>query len=141
VTFSEDGYGSAGHDVAIVVIGETPYAEWLGDDADLALDHATSQCLNRIGDIPTVVVLVSGRPLMISDRLGGWDAFVAAWLPGTEGDGVAEVLFGEHDFTGKLPHSWPDRASGRSRSMSATRTYARCSPTAMAWTTTRSRRR
>jgi beta-glucosidase len=107
VTFSEDGSGSAGHDVAIVVIGETPYAEWLGDDADLALDPADIQCLNRIGDIPTVVVLVSGRPLMISDRLGGWDAFVAAWLPGTEGDGVAEVLFGEHNLAGTLPHSWP----------------------------------
>jgi hypothetical protein len=106
VTFSEDGSGSAGHDVAIVVIGETPYAEWLGDDA-IWRSTADIACLNRIGDIPTVVVLVSGRPLMISDRLGDWDAFVAAWLPGTEGDGVAEVLFGEHNFTGTLPHSWP----------------------------------
>jgi hypothetical protein len=107
VTFSEDGSGSAGHDVAIVVIGETPYAEWLGDDAALALDSTDLACLDRIGDIPTVVVLVSGRPLMITDRLRDWDAVVAAWLPGTEGDGVSDVLFGDHDFIGKLPHSWP----------------------------------
>jgi beta-glucosidase len=107
VTFSEDGSGSQGHDVAIVVIGETPYAEWLGDDGDLALDPADIACLNRIGNIPTVVVLVSGRPMMVADRVGSWDAFVAAWLPGTEGDGVAQVLFGEHNFTGTLPHSWP----------------------------------
>jgi beta-glucosidase len=107
VTFSEDGSGSAGHDLAIVVVGETPYAEGFGDDADLLLDATDLDCLNRIGDIPTVVVLVSGRPLMISDHLGEWDAFVAAWLPGTEGDGIAEVLFGEYNFTGTLPHSWP----------------------------------
>ena len=107
VTYSEDGSGWQGHDVAVVVIGETPYAEWLGDDDDLALDQADIACLNRIGDIPTVVVLVSGRPLMVTDRVGGWDAFVAAWLPGTEGDGVAQVLFGDHNFTGTLPHSWP----------------------------------
>ncbi len=90
-----------------MVIGETPYAEWLGDDADLALDPADVACLSRIGDIPTVVVLVSGRPLMVADRIGNWDAFVAAWLPGTEGDGVAQVLFGDHNFSGVLPHSWP----------------------------------
>ncbi len=107
VTFSEDGTGSAGHDLAIVVIGETPYAEGVGDDNDLALDATDINCLNQIADIPTVVVLVSGRPMMISDHLSNWDAFVAAWLPGTEGDGVAEVLFGDYDFVGKLPHSWP----------------------------------
>ncbi|MEM1186116.1 MAG: glycoside hydrolase family 3 N-terminal domain-containing protein [Planctomycetota bacterium] len=107
VTFSEDGSGSEGHDVAIVVIGETPYAEWLGDDPDLALDPADVGVLERLGDIPTVVVMVSGRPLMVSDRINSWDALVAAWLPGTEGDGVADVLFGDFDFTGKLSHSWP----------------------------------
>ncbi len=107
VTFSEDGTGAAGHDIAIVVIGETPYAEGAGDDGSLALDATDVDCLSRIADIPTVVVLVSGRPLMISDDLDDWDAFVAAWLPGTEGDGVAQVLFGDYDFTGTLPHSWP----------------------------------
>ncbi len=108
VTFSENGSGSAGHDVAIVVVGETPYAEGFGDDADLAFDATDRDCLSRIDPaVPTVVVLVSGRPMMITDALGDADAFVAAWLPGTEGDGVADVLFGDHDFTGKLPHSWP----------------------------------
>jgi beta-glucosidase len=107
VTFSENGIGSAGHDVAIVVIGETPYAESAGDNSSLALDSTDINCLNNISGIPTVVVLVSGRPMMISNYINAWDAFVAAWLPGTEGDGVAEVLFGDYDFTGKLPHSWP----------------------------------
>jgi beta-glucosidase len=107
VTFSEDGTGSAGHDVAIVVIGETPYAEGYGDDTSLALDALDMACLSRIADIPTVVVLVSGRALMISDHINSWNAFVSAWLPGTEGDGIAEVLFGNEDFTGKLPISWP----------------------------------
>jgi len=107
VTFSEDGMGSAGHDVAIVVIGETPYAEGVGDDGSLSLDSTDVSCLGNISGIPIVVVLVSGRPMMISDYLNGWNGFVAAWLPGTEGDGVAEVLFGDYEFTGKLPHSWP----------------------------------
>jgi beta-glucosidase len=107
VTFDEAGFGSAGHDVAIAVVGETPYAEGFGDDNVLALDATDLACLNRIDDIPTIVILISGRPLMIRDQLDEWDAFVAAWLPGTEGDGVADVLFGDHDFTGKLSHSWP----------------------------------
>ena len=107
VTFSQDGTGSAGHDLAIVVIGETPYAEWLGDDSDLSLDAEDIACLSRIGDIPTIVVLVSGRPMMIGEELDQCDAFVAAWLPGTEGGGVAEVLFGDANFTGTLSHSWP----------------------------------
>jgi len=107
VTFSEDGSGAAAHDVAIVVIGEPPYAEWFGDDPDLALAPEDVAALDRIGDIPTVVVMVSGRPLMVADRVDDWNAFVAAWLPGTEGAGVADVLFGDHDFTGRLPHSWP----------------------------------
>ncbi len=108
VTFNENGNGSAGHDIAIVIIGETPYAEGNGDDNDLALDSTDINCLNNIDpSVPVVVVLVSGRPMMVSDYINDWNAFVAAWLPGTEGDGVAEVLFGDYDFIGKLPHSWP----------------------------------
>ncbi|MCA9875400.1 MAG: glycoside hydrolase family 3 C-terminal domain-containing protein, partial [Anaerolineales bacterium] len=57
-----------------------------------------------------VVVLVSGRPLVITDRLDSWDALVAAWLPGTEGQGVADVLFGDAPFTGKLSYTWPRSA-------------------------------
>lgn len=109
VTFSEDGTGAAGHDVAIVIIGETPYAEGQGDVTDLSLDHEDCAVLDRVKEagIPTVVIMVSGRPLLVTDRLEEWDAFVAAWLPGSEGAGVADVIFGDYDFTGKLPCTWP----------------------------------
>jgi len=109
VTFSEDGTGATGHDVAIVVIGELPYAEMFGDSSDLSLDSTDQICLNNVlsADIPVIVILVSGRPMIVTDEIADWDAFVAAWLPGTEGEGVAEVLFGDYNFTGKLPCSWP----------------------------------
>ncbi|MBN2441483.1 MAG: glycoside hydrolase family 3 C-terminal domain-containing protein, partial [Spirochaetales bacterium] len=109
VTFSSNGTGAAGHDVAIVVIGETPYAEGEGDAVNLALSSTDLLCLNNVINtgIPVVVVLVSGRPMIITDQVDDWDACVAAWLPGTEGGGVAEVLFGDYDFSGKLPHTWP----------------------------------
>lgn len=95
-------------DVGIVVVGETPYAEGVGDDEDLALDQADVDTINNVcSAMPCVVVLVSGRPLIISDVMGEADAFVAAWLPGTEGAGVAEVLFGDYGFSGKLPITWP----------------------------------
>ncbi len=54
-----------------------------------------------------VVILISGRPVIIIDQLRIADAFVAAWLPGTEGQGVADVLFGDYPFSGKLPYTWP----------------------------------
>jgi beta-glucosidase len=54
-----------------------------------------------------VVILISGRPLIVADYLDEWDAFVAAWLPGTEGQGVADALFGDVPFSGKLPYTWP----------------------------------
>ncbi|HEU4597644.1 MAG TPA: glycoside hydrolase family 3 protein [Pyrinomonadaceae bacterium] len=109
VTFSKDGAGAEGADVGVVVIGETPYAEMLGDREDLALaaeDAAAFENMKRAG-IPVVVVLLSGRPLIVNEVLGRCDAFVAAWLPGTEGQGVADVLFGDYKPTGKLSFSWP----------------------------------
>ena len=109
VTYSIDGAGAAGADLGIVVVGETPYAEFSGDRDDLGLapeDLAAIATLKRQG-IPVVVVLVSGRPLVIDPILKDVDAFVAAWLPGTEGQGVADVLFGDYRPTGKLSHSWP----------------------------------
>jgi len=109
VTFSKDGSGAAGADVGIVVIGETPYAEMLGDRTDLQLapeDVAAVENMKKAG-IPVVVVLLSGRPMIIDSVLDKADAFVAAWLPGTEGQGVADVLFGDYNPTGKLSHSWP----------------------------------
>lgn len=96
-------------DQCIAVVGEPPYAEWFGDDPLLqvpALDRAaTTRLRERCNAV--IVVLVSGRPLIVTDAIDRWDAFVAAWLPGTEGQGVADVLFGVRPFTGTLPYTWP----------------------------------
>jgi beta-glucosidase len=109
VTFSADGSGAAGADVAIAVIGETPYAEMLGDKSELALDSADLATVRNLkaAGVPVAVVIVSGRPLVLGSVLEQADALVAAWLPGTEGDGVADVLFGDYRPTGKLSYSWP----------------------------------
>jgi len=104
----------AGHDVAIAVLGETPYAEGRGDRTDgMGLDRADLSVLANLqrAGIPTVVVLVSGRPLVVTTQLAGWRAFIAGWLPGTEGAGVADVLFGDYKPTGTLPMSWPRSAT------------------------------
>lgn len=109
VTFDAGGAGATGADLAIVVVGEDPYAEFFGDRADLALtpaDHQTIAAVKRTG-VPVVTVIVSGRPLILGEALTSSDAVVAAWLPGSEGDGVADVLFGRHAPTGKLPYTWP----------------------------------
>jgi beta-glucosidase len=109
VTFSKDGSGAAGADVGVVVVGETPYAEFKGDRADLTLakdDLAAIAAVKKAG-IPVVVVLISGRPLVLGEALTMADALVAAWLPGTEGAGVADVLFGDYKPSGKLSFSWP----------------------------------
>ena len=109
VTFSKDGSGSVGADLGIVVIGETPYAEMLGDRKDLNLAPEDVAVVEKMAqaNIPVVVVLLSGRPMVINRVLDICDAFVAAWLPGTEGRGVTDVLFGDHKPTGKLSFSWP----------------------------------
>jgi beta-glucosidase len=109
VTFSLDGSGSTGADVGVVVIGETPYAEGAGDNSTLTLSSAELNAVTtmKAAGIPVVVILVSGRPLILGTVLTQADAFIAAWLPGTEGRGVTDVLFGDYNFTGKLPHSWP----------------------------------
>ncbi len=140
--FSIDGSAAASdrHDVAIVVVGENPYAEGMGDiragdhvivesgsmirgemkvlqaygtTLELAQLHpedlATIQTISEQG-IPVVCVLVSGRPLVVNQELDRSSAFVAAWLPGSEGKGVADVLFGDYDFQGRLSFSWPKNA-------------------------------
>lgn len=109
VTFAADASGAQGADLGIVVIGEAPYAEMQGDRADLSLakeDIAAVAAMKKAG-IPVVVLLVSGRPLLIESVLGNADAFVAAWLPGTEGEGVTDVLLGDKSPSGKLSFSWP----------------------------------
>jgi len=109
VTYSKDGVGAEGATIGVVVIGETPYAEMKGDRKDLALAPEDVQAIDNVkrAGIPLVVVLLSGRPMIIDGGLGKSDAFLAAWLPGTEGDGVADVLFGDYKPTGKLSFSWP----------------------------------
>ena len=102
-------------DVAIIVVGENPYAEFFGDIGDgqgahtLILSESHQKYVNAYANTKTkvIVVLISGRPLVVTDQIQQADAFIAAWLPGSEGDGVAEVLFGDYNFKGKLPHSWP----------------------------------
>ncbi|MEC7691659.1 MAG: glycoside hydrolase family 3 N-terminal domain-containing protein [Pseudomonadota bacterium] len=111
-TLSVDGSYSSKPDVAIVVFGEEPYAEGVGDRETLAYqpgnqkDLALLKKLKEDG-IPVVSVFISGRPMWVNAELNASDAFVAAWLPGSEGAAVAEVLFGDTDFKGKLPFSWP----------------------------------
>ncbi len=94
-------------DAAIVVLGEAPYAEGLGDSSTLSLPE--SDVLERVRSRARkiIVVVISGRPLVLTAQLGQMDALVAAWLPGSEGAGIADVLFGDFPFTGKLPFSWP----------------------------------
>jgi beta-glucosidase len=109
VTFSKDGTGAAGAALGVVVIGELPYAEGRGDRAELTLDQEDLDAVNNMkaAGIPVVVILFSGRPMVIDAVLDKADAFLAAWLPGTEGDGIADVLFGDYKPTGKLSHAWP----------------------------------
>ena len=109
VTFSADGTGAQGADAAIVVLGEKPYAEGAGDSATLSLPPENLQTLARVkkAAIPTVVILLSGRPVILGGILDQTDALIAAWLPGSEGQGVADVLFGDYNPTGRLSHSWP----------------------------------
>ena len=117
-----DGAYKSKPDVAIVVFGENPYAEFLGDVSNLAYQPGKETDLKllrklKAAGIPVVAVFLSGRPLWVNREINASDAFVAAWLPGSEGGGVADVLFktGDgkvaHDFTGRLPFSWPATAN------------------------------
>jgi beta-glucosidase len=95
--------------VGIAIVGEVPYAEGLGDRADLTLYKVDLTVINAIRPKvdKLIVVILSGRPLVITDQYQTADAWVAAWLPGSEGAGVADVLFGDYPFVGKLPYTWP----------------------------------
>uniref|UniRef100_A0A0D9VZ11 Beta-glucosidase n=1 Tax=Leersia perrieri TaxID=77586 RepID=A0A0D9VZ11_9ORYZ len=95
------------YDYAIVVVGEPPYAETAGDNQNLTIPSPGPEVIKDVcGLVKCVVILVSGRPLVVEPYIGAMDAFVAAWLPGTEGHGVADVLFGDYGFTGKLLRTW-----------------------------------
>jgi beta-glucosidase len=109
VTYSKNGSGAKGADVGIVIIGETPYAEMEGDRESLVLDKKDLAAIARIrkAGVPVVVIIVSGRPLIITDELDKWSGLIAAWLPGSEGKGVTDVIFGDYNPTGRLSVSWP----------------------------------
>ncbi|GLX81134.1 glycoside hydrolase family 3 protein [Thalassotalea eurytherma] len=122
VTLDVDGDFNEKPDVAIVVFGEDPYAEGHGDRDNLDYQRGEKSdlaLLNKLKaqGIPVVSIFISGRPMWVNAELNASDAFVAAWLPGSEGNGVSDVLFtlpnGEitHDFVGKLSFSWPNSAN------------------------------
>jgi beta-glucosidase len=118
-------------DIVVVVTGETPYSETQGEDGSQGSNQFAGPLNNVKSSItlanmpegslintvraattkPVVAILISGRPMVLGTSLASSDAFVCAWLPGTEGDGVADVLFGDYDFTGKLSFSWPSAAA------------------------------
>jgi beta-glucosidase len=109
VKYSVDGTSTSGASVGVAVIGETPYAEGKGDSTDLtvsATDVNVVKAMKQAG-LPTVVVLIAGRPMILDPLMTYADAIVMAWLPGTEGTGITDILFGDAKPTGKLPHSWP----------------------------------
>jgi beta-glucosidase len=109
VTYSADGGDLQGADVAVVVVGEMPYAEGVGDRSDLSLapgDQALIETVQASG-VPVVLIVLSGRPLILGPALEHASAVIAAWLPGTEGAGISDVLFGDHAPSGKLSFSWP----------------------------------
>jgi beta-glucosidase len=109
IFFSPDGDDLKKTDAVIIVVGEQPYAEMKGDRADLMLPTADADLIAKAKatGAPVVTVLYSGRPLVLGKSLEASDAFVAAWLPGTEGLGLTDVLFGNVKPTGKLPRPWP----------------------------------
>jgi beta-glucosidase len=109
VTFSPDGADLQQPDAIIAVVGEPPHAEKKGDRSQLDLSAPDAALIARAKatGAPVVTVLYSGRPLILGQALADSAAFVAAWLPGTEGLGMTDVLFGDHHFTGRLPRVWP----------------------------------
>ncbi|MGE5072876.1 MAG: glycoside hydrolase family 3 protein [Anaerolineae bacterium] len=109
VLYDRSGQFESAGDIGIVIVGESPYAEGVGDAKDLGLAAEDISAITnaRAHVSKLIVVLLSGRPLVITGQLQSADAWVAAWLPGTEGAGVSDVLFGDYPFTGKLPYSWP----------------------------------
>lgn len=114
VSFSPDATKTESADAVIVVVGEAPYAEMKGDRKDLVISPAATDLIKRAkqNGTPVVTILLSGRPLVLGEALAASDAFVAAWLPGTEGRGVTDVLFGDVKPTGKLPRVWPLSTTG-----------------------------
>jgi beta-glucosidase len=96
-------------DVGIAIVGESPYAEGWGDNVNPSLSNEDIDTINNLKQVSDsiIVILVTGRPLIITNEIENWDALVVAWLPGSEGAGVSDVLFGNQKFAGTLPLPWP----------------------------------
>ena len=109
ISYSIYGENIPDSDIIIAVIGEKPYSEGWGDRKSLDLSDEDKKILKRVKEknLPYLIILVSGRPLLIEDEIKDCDAFIAVWLPGTEGAGIADVIFGDYPPTGKLSMSWP----------------------------------
>ncbi|CAN6281390.1 unnamed protein product [Urochloa humidicola] len=103
----KDDISKKEYEYAVVAVGEPPYAETAGDNQNLTIPAPGPEVIKDVcGVVKCVVLLVSGRPLVVEPYLDYMDALVAAWLPGTEAQGVTDVLFGDYGFTGKLPRTW-----------------------------------
>jgi len=109
IHYSKYGENLLNPDVVVVVVGEKPYSEGVGDRESLHFSYEDIKLLKKVknSNLPYVVVLISGRPMIINEALTESDAFVAAWLPGTEGKGISDVIFGDYNFTGRLSMTWP----------------------------------
>ena len=112
IEYAEQGQFSTSStkaDIGIAVVGEIPYAEGWGDDANPSLSDEDIEIIKNLRQVSNslIVILVTGRPLIITDEIKNWDSLVVAWLPGSEGAGVSDVLFGNKQFTGTLPLPWP----------------------------------
>jgi len=116
ITYAEDGKTDETFDVVIAVIGEDPYAESQGDRLDqISFRLKDTDMLWEVYyyDCPVIVIILSGRPMSIDDEYQNWDAVIAAWLPGSEGGGgIADVLFGSRNFTGRTPYTWHKTTKG-----------------------------
>jgi beta-glucosidase len=107
VIYSDNASNTAGAAVGVAIIGETPYAEGMGDRTELTVPEVATVTALKAAGLKTVVVLVAGRPVILDPILASADAIVMAWLPGSEGAGVTDVLYGNAHPSGKLPMSWP----------------------------------
>lgn len=109
IYYSKDGKDISGSDIIFVVIGEKPYSEGVGDRDSLEISEEDKMLLEKVkrANTPYVIILISGRPMLINDEIKNSDSFIAAWLPGTEGAGITDVIFGDYNPTGRLSMSWP----------------------------------
>ena len=109
IRYSKDGNELQGSDIIVIAVGEKPYTEGVGDRDSLILSEDNKKLLKKVKrtKIPYVIILISGRPMIVEEELDDSHAFIAAWLPGTEGGGISDVIFGDFNFTGKLSMTWP----------------------------------